>query len=359
VTFLGAVLGLGGREWRVEVTEQHRRTIDRARSNLLAAVQARTHGASDVRASRSARVFRSADEAVVVVWDGEVPDTAARRWLQAAERGLRAVPRGRAAGVPVIIALHTRNPAPRGGEELAPPSTSVRRYHFANDGSDACIVDVTLPRKGDRERGRFDVPPWLRVNLPGRCALYARYGVPGAAVANWGGLRGRWTEGWTWWYEPELSFIPQHVPRDTLRFRPVWGTVPWAELACFRGLDAYCEGLVGLATVPGVELGGSYYYYYYGWWSLPRSDRIMADLLRERGPERFASFWASPLTPDSALRLAYGVPAATLAREAFAQRFVPEPTAQPGVPRLLVAFGWVLALGALAMGLAWRREMDL
>jgi hypothetical protein len=355
-TLFGALLGYGGVRWQQSVRDEHRWSVWRARERLREAIGAREHGAADVRASRAAAAIRSAREPVVVVRDGDVPEAAARAWLDAAERELALVPRAGVTGVPVIVALHTRVPLEVTGWNRS--ETLRNRFQYDGGGTHVCIVDVVFPVKGERGHDRFDVPQGLSGRVLGRCVLYARYGLPGPEVRRWAGLDARWAERWSWWYGEVGMFVPQRLPPDTLLFRPEYfGSVPWAELACFRGVDAHCVALAGLAStsVPGRARE----FYYYGWGFQRSADGLVADAILNRGAERFVSFWTSPLRPDSALHLAYGVPAGALARAAFSRRFVPEPTAQSSFGELLVAAGWVVALGVLAMGLAWRREMDL
>jgi hypothetical protein len=353
ITLLGAVLGLEGRQWRQDVQDEHRLAIERSRDRVRDAIHARSHGAADVLAAASPRALRSADGLLVVVRDLDVPDTAARAWLRVAERELALVPPADTRGVPVVVALHTKGPV---GVYSAGSETLRDRFQFEAGPTRACIVDIVFPRGRPRGQGRFEVPRGISGGVLGRCALYARYGFPGAGVRDWAGLAPYWSGRWWWWYGDESVFDPRRQPPDTVRYQQEWGGVPWAELGCLRGRDEYCASLAGLSRDGTLPRGWNYpYYYYYG----GGADRLPAELILQRGADRFVRFWSSDLVPDSALHLVYGVPAGALARELFARRFVAEPSVQPGAARLLVAFGWVVALGALAMALAWRREMDV
>jgi len=354
-TFVGELLGIGSGPWRQNAQEEHRWSVGFARDGLRGLIAARAHGAADVHAAGSLRALRSSSEPIAIVRDAEVPESVARVWLQAAEAELALAPRTGTRGVPVIVALHTRSPFDRA--DWMTSETVVDRFQFESGPTRACIVDVVFRKQASRVSGRFDLPKGLGRGVLGRCALYARFGFPGAAVGRWAGLSARWS-GPSWWYSGEGMFVSRRLAQDTLRYRVQYGEVPWAELACFRGLDLYCASIGGLVSAPGVGRGSRYYYYYYGWRGLPTTDRFVADLVLERGPERFAMFWGSALPPDSALHLVYGAPAGVLVRAEYARRFVPEPLAQPSAAGLLVAAGWVLALGAVAMALAWRREMD-
>jgi hypothetical protein len=352
---VSALLGFGGGTWHGSVADQHRWSIDRLRQQLRDGIGARAHGAADLLASRTARALRSAGELVIIVRDGDVPEGAARAWLRAVERELARVPRASTKGAPVIVALHTKSPS-----ELSYSTngqTQSGRFQFGEGGTHACIVDIVFPKKGERGRGRFDVPQGLSGRVLGRCALYARYGFPGLDVQRWAGLERRWTERWSWWYGGEGLFVPQRSAPDTLHFRPEYGGgVAWTELGCFRGVDAYCAAIFGLGSRAAVERARNVYYY--GWGYSPPSDRLVADVILHRGPERFVKFWSSSLPVDSALSGAYGASAGALAREAFSRRFLPEPPAQPSGAQMLASVGWAIALAVLAMVLSWRREMD-
>ncbi|MGD0483047.1 MAG: hypothetical protein ABSB58_00175 [Gemmatimonadales bacterium] len=354
VGLVSSLLGFGGATWRESVRDRHRWSIDRMRQRLRADVTARTHGAADVLASRTARALRLAGESVVMVRDGDVPDAAARAWLRAVERELATVPRAATRGAPVIVALHTRSPNESSYSTSGEPQSG--RFQFGDGGTRACIVDILFPKKGERGRGRFDVPQGLSGRVLGRCALYARYGFPGLDVQRWAGLEARWSGMRSWWYGGVGMFVPQRFAPDTLHFRPTYGGVAWTELGCFRGVDSYCAALFGLGSRAAIERARDIYYY--GWEYGPPSDRLVADVILHRGPDRFVKFWTSSLPADSALSAAYGVPAGALAREAFSRRFLPEPPAQPGGAMMLVSVGWAIALAVLAMVLSWRREMD-
>ncbi len=358
---VAAFLGLGGGLWRRKVADEHEWSVEAAHDRLRESIMARAHGAADVLAARSAGAMRSTVEPVVVlVRDRDVPAPQAQAWLRAAEAELHAVPAAAPGGVPVVVALHTRDPR---SDTILPDRQYLSVYRFESDGSAgrACIVDVVLPTKGLENQGRFDVPSWARGRLLGRCVFYGRWGFPGREVGKWAGLGRRWSREWSWWYGDRPLFGRGLARRDTLYWRQPWaGAVPWGELACLRSADAYCLPLVGLGDPAVLGRSQSYFLYGLGWGYGygAAADRLVAKLIQERGVARFAAFWSSPLPPDSALSMAYGVPAGGLAREALALRYVAAPLAQPGAGKLLVAAGWVLALGVLAMALSWRREMD-
>ncbi len=354
-TFVAAVLGFGGGVWRRNTQEEHRWAIERARDGLRGAIAAREHGAADARAAAAAGALRSSSEPLTVVRDAGVPDSSARGWLRAAEAELARIPKSGIRGSPVILALHTKPPVEV--TEWMLGGTMRDRFQWESPTARACIVDVVFRKAAERGKGRFDLPSHRNEAILGRCVLYARLGFPGAEVGRWAGIGPSWSGRWNWWYGDLGLTVLRQISPDTLAFRQDYGGVPWTELLCLRGEDAYCASLAGLSHTRSAG-GGAWYSYYWGWGSLPTIDRFLAELIQEGGMNRFATFWTSNLPPDSALRVAYGKPAGALLRDTYAKRYVPERSAQPGVGGIVVALGWVVAIGALAMGLAWRREMD-
>jgi hypothetical protein len=359
-TLFGALLGLGGRSWVPDLRIQHRWAIERLRDGLRSTIAARAHGAADVQASHSPRALRSVVGPLVVVRDATVPDTAARAWLRVAEEELGRVPPAGATGVPVILGLHVRNP--QDGDHTPWTETRLDRFQYVGGGARACIVDVVFPPADTRRHGRFDFPWRLRSNVLDRCALYARYGFPGLQVGRWAGVPPSWSgrRWWYWYWQQGGLFGLRAVAPDTLHFRPEgsYGGVPVTALGCLRGVDRYCAAIMGLSG--GGHVGPTGIYYAARSWEYRTADdAFLGTLLTERSPTQFVRFWTSDLPPDSALHLAYSVSAGSLARQAFARRWVPEASAQVGAPRLLIAAGWVLGLAGLAMLLSWRREMDV
>jgi hypothetical protein len=351
-TLVGSLLGVGGRPWEPNVSGEHRWAIEQIRDKLRSTLAARQHGAADLQASHSPRALRSVRGPLVVVRDAEVPDTAARAWLRVAETELERFPPVGTPGVPVVLALHVRYP---GDRDRAPAHETVRDLVQYDGGTTrACIVDVVFPPADSRRHGRFEVPWALRGNVLGRCALYARYGFPGPLVGRWAGVPTSWSGRWWWYYWPgEGLLAPRTVPPDTVRFLSNRrGGAQVMELGCLRGVDRYCAAMAGLVG----DVGRARDLYYWGYRGA--GDAFLGTLLPEHSAAQFVRFWTSDLAPDSALHLAYGVPAGGLARQAFAHYMVPEASVQIGAPRMLISAGWVIGLAALAVLLSWRREMD-
>jgi len=359
-TLVPAFLGIGGGASHGNIEQEHDWAVEKARSRLRETVAARVHAEADLLAARSAGALRSrGGAALVLVRDRDVPETAARAWLSGAEEDAAALPGAVDAGATVVVALHTRDPRPdTEGYETREPA--IYRYAFEGRSGRACIVDVVLPAKAAEGRTRFDVPGWAKRGLLGRCVFYATWGFPGREVGTWVGLEPRWSREWSWWFGGAWLFVRHQAPRDSIAWRGYyWGGVPWAELACMRGVDVYCRALARLGSTVALGRSPSVYSYYDEWRYGSGGDRLVADVIARRGSERFAAFWKSPLAPDSAFALAYGVSAGVLVREMWWRHYVPEPLAEMGAGKLLIAAGWVIVLGLLATGLSWRREMDL
>jgi len=350
--FAAAVLGFSCRNW-YGGTGDYTAKVRRARNRFADAIAARPHGAADVRASRGPLALRSTREPVVVVRDPDVPIDAAREWLRDAEMELAVYPRATSVGVPVIIGLHTAR--------VFPDSERNRNYGAARllytEGRDtACIADVVLhlSRVGSqlfpKEFWRLRPGGWDGRRI-GRCALYARYGVPGAGVQAWYGLLPRWQ--WTYDGSLRVELARRATPRRPIDWQQVffleWGSYDWPGfLACLNSGVA-CEGIFNVLKGRDTEQ-----------WSY-REDKaiLIADLLKSRGPDRFVRFWRSSLPVDSALQEGYGVPVGVLGREALLRRVIPRPPAGPHRGAVATSVVWLAGLLGLAMVLSRRQTMGL
>ena len=344
--FAAAVLGFSYWNWYGGYGDYGMK-VRRVRNRLADALAARSHGAADVRASRGPLALRSRREPVVVVRDSDVPIDAAREWLREAEAELAAYPRSTSPGVPVIVGLHTARVFPG---SMSRPSLLAARLLFAEGRDTACIVDIAFPRSvstGSAEDLRRLRLGGLDGRRLGRCALYARYGVPGAGVQEWYGLPPRWQ----WAYDGVLrmELARRDAPRRPIERIPEWGYGDWPGfLACLNS-GVVCDGFFGLRKGRDAE-----------WWSYrEEAGLLIADLLKFRGPDRFLRFWSSSLPVDSALQEVYGASIGILGREALLRRLIPpEPAgAHPGATAASVI--WLAGLLGLAVVLSRRQAMGL
>jgi len=345
--FAASVLGFSYTAWyrgHGGYTETVRRVRDRYAEDLAA----RPHGAADVRASRGSLALRSAREPVVIVRDVDVPIDAAREWLRDAEAELAAYPRATSAGVPVIIGLHTASIFPGGGRYSY---FGAARFLYAEGRDTVCIADVVIPR-GESQRslkGFWRLRPggWDGRRI-GRCALYARYGVPGAGPRTRYGLPPQWR--WTDDGSLRANLARRDTPRRPMERIPEWGyNSDWPEFLTCLNSGVACEEVFNLGQGRDDEQWS-----YRGMTAL-----LIVDLLKSRGPDRFARFWRSALPVDSALQEVYGVPISALGREVLLRRFIPPPPASPRRGAAAVSVAWLAGLLGIAMLLSGRRTMGL
>ena len=337
--FAAAVLGFSYRAWysgHSDYTEKVRRVRDRYAEGIAAP----THGAIDLRAASGPLALRSTREPVVVVRDADVPIDAAREWLREAEAELAAFPRATKAGVPAIIGLHTASIFPGSGRDF------FYGFVYAEGRDTACIADVVIPRESRSTRDFRHPRPGGWDGL-GRCALYVRYGIPGAGVRTWYGLppQWRWTGGGVRW---ELA--RRSSPRRQIdRIRDMWWGYDWPGFLTCLNSGVACEGVFNPRQGGDDER----------WYISGEKGILIADLLISRGPEGFVRFWRSPLPVDSALQAAYGLPVGALGREALLRRFIPPPPAGTHRGAAATAVVWLAGFLGLAMVLSRRQTMGV
>jgi len=349
--FAAAVLEFSCRNWNGGSGDYTAR-VRRARNRLADAIAARPHGAADVRASRGPLALRSRREPVVVVRDPDVPIDIAREWLLDAEKELSFFPRAAGAGVPVIIGLHTARVFPDSGRNL---NYGAARFLYTEGRDTACIADVVfhLPRvesqRFPKEFRRLRPGGWDGRRI-GRCALHARYGVPGAGVQAWYGLLPRWQ--WTYDGRLRVELARRAGPRGPIDWQGTveWGSYDWPGfLACLNSGVA-CEGIFNVLKGRDTDQAWSYG---------EEKAMLIADLLKSREPDRFVRFWRSSLPVDSALQEGYGVPIGVLGREALLRRVIPLPPAGSHRGAAATSVGWLAGLLGLAMVLSRRQTMGL
>lgn len=350
-TMLSALMGLryyGGRWGR---GDRHRSTVERTVRTLARHVRARQHGAAVVGSGgANRRSIASERESLRVVYDASIPPSAAREWLASAERELALYPRS-GTGIPVVVELTAVWPYL--DDRWAEPRGVGRMV--VEGPRPMCLVTRFFSR-GATQKNTYGVPVNLRGVVLDRCALYARYGLPGAEVRNWMGLKDPWTN--EFWFGTGMSASLRRanwrmLPDTVKWFGSDWGIgAALSSVQCLRGNDLACETLSGVSPGP---LRRDYWYWYD--YERPDANLIAAHLIANRPGEAFARFWRSDLPVDSALAQAYGMPAGALVREAMLRRWVPPAPARVGPLRLLTASAWVLvALGLAWLG-AWRKEI--
>ena len=344
--FAASVLGFSYTRWSGG-SGGYAATVRRVRDRYAERMAARPHGAADVRASRGALALRSAREPVAVVRDPDVPIAAAREWLRDAERELAAYPRATNTGVPVIIGLHTASIFPGSGKYFY---YGAARFLYTEGRDTVCIDDVVLPRHGSQGSPKefFSLRPggWDDRRI-GRCALYARYGVPGAGVGAWYGLPAQWR--WTDDGSLRASLDRRDAPRRPMERIPEWGYGNWPEFLTCLNSGVACDGVFNLRQGRDDEQ----------WFYRGRAATLIVDLLKSRGPDRFVRFWRSSLPVDSALQNAYGVPIGALGREALLRRLIPPPPAGSHRGAAATTVVWLAGLLGLAMVLSRRQTMGL
>ena len=316
-----------------------------------------------VRAAAAAAAVRSADGLVTIVYERPLKRDSALWWLRAASAELATFPRAAVPGLPVVVALLADSArAGRGLRRFALYPTRVLTDAAASNG--ACVVAINLfspraragwPKLVVRDGAGGPVGRFLDV-----CALYGRFGVPGAAVARWAD-RG---PNWFWGGYDDLGMRLQEarrpIPRDTIatlveNSNPWMGAVPWLTLGCLRGTTPLCVRGAGLGVEPDGVSSPPYHPYYP--FTLGQS---LAFLLTRAPAARFEAFWRSARPPAEALEAAYAESAGSLVMSAYRHWFAAPATGGPrlGARVALAGLGWaVLALGlAIVAGRRWQGE---
>jgi len=339
--------------WGGNAPASYRRDVQTALRVQQASVQHAALADSILAASRGPRALHATDGAVTLVYETPLGADSARFWLDAVTRELELYPRAGAAGMPLVVALLS-DPARERGDVAW--YWTVRELLDRAGSGHACIVTVNFYARAEWVRaatyvahdasGR-PVTRWL-----GACALYARFGAPGAAVERWAVGDARL---WYQWYPLTTTLLEA---RRTVRRREVrnglgsydapWWTPAWLAGSCLRGAPSPCLRAMGLET-------GDRDWYADATLS---PARLLAFLLAAGAPERFAAFWHSAAPAASALATAYGAPAGTLVQDALRHWYeVPS----PGGPRtdartVLVGLAWALLAVWLGLVAGRRRQ---
>jgi len=316
--------------------------------------------ASILAATRGPRALKSEDGLITLVYEAPLTVDSARTWLNAAARELALYPTGPAKGQRLAVALLSSPKRVRPGE--ASYEWGIRQLTEQETSTGACIVTVNLlpGQSAGRSAIGHDLAGKAVSRVLGACALYARFGVPGAGVSQWAlaGLSNSWWDPLT----AQLQEARRRVRRNELPRSVDWGNsgwygeVQWVEIGCLRGAAGLCLRTAGLGR--GTE-SRFFYFNYYPYSSGPRS-KLIAYLLATRSPAQFAAFWRAPQPAAEALASAYGEPADKLAMSAFEHWYAaPAPGGLWGNARdQLAGFVWAaLALGlAVVAGRRWTIE---
>jgi hypothetical protein len=339
-TLLSSLMGFrhyGGWWWG---GDRHRLTVERTTHILARHVRAREHGAAVVWGDgANRRSISSERESLRVVYDASISPRAAREWLASAERELALYPRS-GAGIPVVVELAAAWPYP--GDRWSDPY-SVGRM-IVEGTRPTCLV-TRLFSRADAEKNGYGVPVNLRGVVLDRCALYARYGLPGVQVRNWLGLGDAWANTW---FRTGVSASLRRATWRTLPDTVEWFRADWwigealSAVLCLRGNDSMCEVMSAINPMP-TDRGSRYYV-----GDFP-AGQVAAYLLAVQPAEAFVRFWRSELPVADALESAFGAPAGALVRRALSRQLAPPAKAHTSIGRLVLAPAWIL----VALGLAW------
>jgi hypothetical protein len=315
-----------------------------------------------------------------------------RSWVDRAARDGRSE-QASSTKYPVVLAVildsaHTVQGLPRqtarGGFsiDVFPPVANV------GQGSEPCLTilrlrfDLSTPAVyGQRFMQRALTSARNSAALRGPCAFYAAFGPPGAGVASWLTATNWRVARFGDWSRPSVPLEnPYGYGRPQIRgierlFYPderwlLRGDLSSDALSCVAGRgdrcrhallsptpDARGRSRANILTTNGFEIGFSFMTFRgrplgsaEGW--------VLSDMVRSLGPERFATFWHSPLAPADAYRAAtaQGIDEWTME---WARRVYGTEKLGPQVTQSALASGFFFAAigGAIAMLFAYRRKV--
>jgi hypothetical protein len=230
----------------------------------------------------------------------------------------------------------------------------------------ACIV---LQYLGDRNAARM----WLGSKGPryalGPCAFYAAYGVPGKTVRQWLGREGYDLALNPYWRGAAGEWLRSWF-RDTSTKQWRWSLLHGGfparlsatALACLGGRPGACRDAVLEGAHDEFPDSASRFVVAAAWWQrrtrLLESDRYLADVAHDVGPERFQRFWNSAAPVDTALATALTMPVGEWT-ERWQRRFAPTLPLGAAAPVSACALGLLLAalaVSSVAIG-ARRRQV--
>ncbi len=177
--------------------------------------------------------------------------------------------------------------------------------------------------------------------LLGPCGFYAAFGPPGREIE-------------AWLIRHRFRFAGVSNWRHVSLIRDV---TPWGR-DCGRGNLEACRAYLDERAAPGTVAEPADRRFglseglliTYWWYPADARDHLLASLRADMGPEPFAKFWQSPLAPDSAFKVAFGVPMEEWASRWMARSALKRDSAYWGDSRSL-GYGKRLRPGLLAVNL--------
>ena len=312
---------------------------------------------SVVAVARGPRALRSEDGLVALAYEAPLTADSARAWLGAVMRELALYPKAPAPGMRLVVALLSSPLRERRGSDGAGSPWGIQTLIDQAASSGACVVTVNLLPRGSWGRPvGHDLEGRPVSRVLGACALYARFGAPGAGVARWAarGLSGYWWNPLTaQLLEARRPVRRYEIPREMDWGQTPWyGAVRWVEAGCLRGNDAACVRAAGLTADADTP------YLYYTRNALQRG-QLLAYLLATGTSGEFAAFWRSPRPASEAMSVAFGRSTGALALAAYTHWYtVPGGREGWGAAGLAAGLGWVVLALALAVVAGRRWTID-
>lgn len=237
--------------------------------------------------------------------------------------------------------------------DAADPATCIVLQHL----DDRNATRMWLGSEGPREQAQ--IRGWLRYAL-GPCAFYAAYGVPGRTVRQWLGsqsydlaLNPDWNGAGGGWLRSWFRDASTKQWRWSLLHGGFPGRLSATALACLGGQPEACHDAVLEGANDALPDSASRFVVTQDWWRrrtrLLESDRYLADVARDVGPERFRRFWNSAAPVETALATALKMSIGEWT-ERWQRRFAPTLPLGAAAPASACALG--LLLGALAVSSA-------
>jgi hypothetical protein len=155
-----------------------------------------------------------------------------------------------------------------------------------------------------------------RQSIFGPCAFHAKFGAPGPRIAQWLTLRASdiaRNANWSVATRPEnQDWITHSMLAGMMHASDIQRTSLEAHACLLHDIDA-CERTIidAPALDPADAWGAGGLFSSGGDWERPwrgTEARVLADLLRDMGTDRFQRFWSSPEEPAAAFAAVMGMP---------------------------------------------------